>query len=37
MTILFTYSLQNRYATMGLVLLYWIRPRDNLGTHEVRL
>jgi len=34
MYILFTYSLQNRYATMGLVLLYWIRPRDNLGTHE---
>lgn len=28
---------QNRYATMGLVFLYWIRPRDNLGTHEVRL
>lgn len=28
---------QNRYATMGLVLLYSIRPRDNLGTHKVGL
>ena len=26
---------QNRYATMGLVFFYWIKPRDNLGTHEV--
>ena len=22
---------------MGLMLLYWIRPRDNLGTNEVSL
>jgi len=22
---------------MGLVLLYWIKPRDNLGAHEVSL
>jgi len=30
---LFSIYVLNRYATMGLVLLYWIRPRDNLGTH----
>jgi len=31
---LFSIYVLNRYATMGLVLFYWIRPRDNLGTHD---
>ncbi|KAF9783009.1 hypothetical protein BJ322DRAFT_1212530 [Thelephora terrestris] len=31
-TWLFSIYVLNRYATMGLILLYWIRPRDSLGT-----
>jgi len=31
---LFSMYILNRYATMGLVFLYWIRPRDNLGLPE---
>lgn len=33
-TWLFSIYILNKYATMGLVLLYWIKPRVNLGTGE---